>query len=59
MQGKIRNSGTQEGRVLFQAFPKNRISWADYRMYRPFSNWFEKAGHPFNTRPGCTGLMPE
>jgi len=55
-------SGTQElrkGGNFFQAFPKNRTSWIDCRMNHPFSNWLERAGHPFNSRPGFTGLMPE
>jgi hypothetical protein len=55
-------SGTQElrkGGNFFQAFPKNRISWAYCRMNRSFSNWLERSSHPFNPRPGFTGLMPE
>jgi len=55
-------SGTQElrkGENFFQAFPKNRISWADCRMSHPFSNWLERAGHPFNPRPSFTVPMSE
>jgi hypothetical protein len=49
----------RKGWHFLQAFPKNRISWADCRMNRPFSNWLERSSHPFNPRPGFTGLMPE
>jgi hypothetical protein len=53
------NMELRNGWNFFQAFPKNRISWADCRMNCPFSNWLERACHPFKPRPGLTALMPE
>jgi hypothetical protein len=57
MNLELRNSG-REG-TSFRHFQRTGLLGQIAGRNRPFSSRLEREGHPFNPRPGFTGLMLE